>query len=349
MARLCVEKHIGLGGNDMRKTPKMLVFCIVLMITLLIPLNVLADSDISNISANDLSETFFSVKDINDFNKKTAADDAFVNLVVQAAQKKDKNISLEGVRPDKSIKIYGVKSSENPLETFCDSYTKNGSVNNSISSDYSVLSLYVNKNNEYVDSLVFTRQENLPESAAKNEWVMLCSGSMILNDDNIVEYFEYNNLTKNVENLGLKNAKELKFVSGIPNMPVVIYFVQENTEFIIPLEDSCNMKALQVYKVDDMVDSFLKPVLDYQNEKSKEYSNLDFKDRPVGTSPVPDELPSITSIDLHTYFESDTSENSGNKSDFWKIVIISSSIVVVLTVICYIIVYTRKKRLDNRV
>lgn len=302
----------------------------------LIPLNAYA---ITDVTIADFSNTSLDDKAEYNFNENIANDPSFVNLVIGAAQKKEKNISLEDVHPVSTIKLYGLAGSENVLQTFYDSYKESKEIKDLISPDYSVLVLYFNKNNEYVDSLVFTRKENLPNAQDKNGWVMLSSGSLIVKDDFITKYSEYNNLKNYVENLGLKNAKELKFVSGIPNMPVSIYFVQNDVEFIIPLEDYANMNGSQVYKVSDVFDKYLEPVLEYQNKKEEEYSNLDPKDIPLGASPIPEDLPSITSVNLHTYFEVD--RNSEKGKDIWKIVILSS---VILVISC-IIIYVRKNQI----
>ena len=230
MAKLRMASYNMLGGNTMKKFKFIFSVCIILSLTVLSQLNVFAMSDATSddsISV-DISDTSLNSQDDAKFNEDVAKDDAFSNLVVQSAQHKGKNISLDGVHPGKNIKLYGIKGSENILQSLYDSYTATGTMQNMISADYAVLKLYVNKNNEYVDSLVFTKQENLPSAKGKNGWVELCSGSMVLKDDFIVKYSQDRNLKKYVTDLGLKNTKNLKIISSIPNMPVSIYFVQEN-------------------------------------------------------------------------------------------------------------------------
>lgn len=293
-----------LGGNNMKKFTIIFSVCIILSLTFLSQLNVFAISDATSddFTSVDISDISLNSQDDAIFNEDVANDDAFSDLVVKSAQHRGKNISLDGVHPGKNIKLYGIKGSENILQSLYDSYTATGTMQNMISTDYAILKLYVNKNNEYVDSLVFTKQENLPGAKDKNGWVELCSGNMVLKDDFIVKYSQDGNLKKYVTDLGLKNTKNLKIISSIPNMPVSIYFVQENIEFLIPLDDSVNMKASQVYKVSDVFENYLKPILDFQNQKAKEYANLDPKNIPIGASQIPDELPSISPIDMNTYF-----------------------------------------------
>lgn len=332
----------------MKKLTVIFSVCIILSLTVLSQLNVFAMSSAKSegVVSVDISETSLSSKDNEKFNNDVAADDAFINLVISAAQHKGKNVSFEGVHPDKSIKLYGIKNSENILQSLYDSYRKTGTVQNMVSEDYSVLTLYFNKNNEYVDSLVFTKQENLPGAKAKNGWVQLCSGGMVLNDEFIVKYSEAKNLRKCVTDLGLKNSENLKIISAIPNMPASIYFVQNGIEFLIPLDDSANMKALQVYKVSDAFDGYLKPVLDFQNEKAEEYANLDPKDIPSGTPQIPDELPTVSPIDLHTYFETnDTSVAKESTPETNHKVLITVCLASVTVIVCGVVIgYTVKKR-----
>lgn len=324
----------------MKKFINILSFYLVLILGFIIPLNVSATVS-NDIALADFSNVWFESDDEYDFNEKIAKDDEFINLVVQAAQKKEKKISLNGVHPGKNIKLYGVAGSENVLQSFYDGYSKAGTMKKLISPDYSILVLYFNEKEEYVDSLVFVK-ENLTNDKNKDKWIMLCSGSMIFNDTFVTEYYENDNLENYVKDLGLKNAKELKFVSGITYMPTSIYFVQENVEYFIPLEDYGNMKTSQVYRASDVVDKYLKPVLDFQNKKAEEYSKLDPKDIPNGASPIPDELPIITSVDLNAHIEVDADTNLKNKSDIWHIILISV-VIVGLIAICLSIVYVRKK------
>lgn len=291
-----------------------------------------------------VDDTALNSADEKSFNENVASDESFINLVIQAAQKKGKDILADGVHPDRSIKLYGVKGTEYNLQSFNDAYGETGKIKNSLSPDYSLLTLYVNKYGEYVDSLIFTRKENLPGSADKNGWVVLGSGSAITTDDIITEYSKPEYLTKYIKNLGLNNVEELKFVSAVPNMPVSIYFVQNNTEFIIPLDNSANIKASQVYKVNDIMEKYLSPVLTYQNEKAKEFSGFELKDRPVGEPPIPDDLPEIEPIDLHTYFVTESNTTKENKSTDLSMVIISASVVVLLLVGCGIAYIIRRKK-----
>lgn len=290
-----------------------LSFCLIFTLAFGGPLNVSAESAsaVSDPAAEaevdpsvDFSDTTLSAQEAADFHKKVADDEAFIGLVTSAAERKGRNVSLEGVRPDKCIKLYGLKGSENLLQSVYDSYTQTGTIKDRISEDYAVLVLYVNENDEYVDSYVFTREENLPEAKAKNGWVPLCSGSLTSGEEFLVQYSEEGSLKKYVKGLGLKGTHHLKLISYIPHLPPCIYFIQKNEEFLVPLEDGmAGIKGTQVYKVGDIVESFLKPILDFQKEQVEEYAKLDSEYLPAGTPLVPDNLPTVASVDLHTYFE----------------------------------------------
>lgn len=333
----------------MKKTARIFAFLTV-FVFVLSSFNVFAAENIkADISVSvKFDDTALNFADENSFNESVASDASFINLVVQAAQKKGKDVSLDGVRPDRSIKLYGVKGAEYNLQSFNDNYLETGKIKNLLSTDYSLLTLYVNKDGEYVDSLIFTRKENLPDSADKNGWVMLGSGSAAMADDIIVKYSKSETVTDCAKDLGLNNVKEFKFVSAVPNMPVSIYFVQSNTEFIIPLDDSANMKAAQVYKVSDMMEKYLSPVLDYQNAEAKKYSQLELKDRPVGKLQVPDNLPEIKPIDLHTYFVTKSNAVKENKSTDLSMVVISASVIVLLLAGCGIVYIIKRKKKNNK-
>lgn len=102
------------------------------------------------------------------FHRNVADDEAFIHLVTTAAEHKGRDVSLEGVHPDKCLKLYGLKRSEQSLiESLCGVYGETGKIESLFSDDYGVLVLYVNENDEYVDSFVFTRKENLPGARIK--------------------------------------------------------------------------------------------------------------------------------------------------------------------------------------
>ena len=126
------------------------------------------------------------------------------------------------------------------------------------SDDYGVLVLYVNENDEYVDSFVFTRKENLPGTQDKNGWVPLGSGSLTTDEDFLAQYSKDGDLSKYITGLGLKNTSRLILTTAIPYLPTCIYFVQENEEFLLPLEDGrAGIQGLQVYRMSDIVETFL--------------------------------------------------------------------------------------------
>ena len=66
----------------------------------------------------------------------------------------------------------------------------------------------------------------------------------------------------------------------------------------------------------DIVETFLMPILNYQDELAEKYADLDPMDIPLGDPPVPDDLPMQAAVDLNTYFaagqtERHTAEKSG--------------------------------------
>lgn len=266
----------------------------------------------------DMSGTALNAQEREAFHRNVADDEAFIHLVTTAAEHKGRDVSLEGVHPDKCLKLYGLKRSEQSLiESLCGVYGETGKIESLFSDDYGVLVLYVNENDEYVDSFVFTRKENLPGAQDKNGWVPLGSGSLTADEDFLAQYSKDGDLSKYITGLGLKNTSRLILTTAIPYLPTCIYFVQENEEFLLPLEDGrAGIQGLQVYRVSDIVETFLMPILNYQDELAEKYADLDPMDIPLGDPPVPDDLPMQAAVDLNTYFaagqtERHTAEKSG--------------------------------------
>ena len=285
-------------------------FCLILALFFSASLSAFAVSEEAGLDPSvDMSDTALSGREREDFNREIASDEAFIHLVTTAAEHKERDVSLEGVHPDKCIKLYGLKNSEKDLiDYLCGTYEETGKIESIMSDDYGVLVLYVNENNEYVDSFAFTRKENLPGAQDKNGWVPAGSGSLTSDEDVLERYSDEGSLEKYVTGLGLKNTSRLRITSAIPYFPTCIYFVQENEEFLVPLEDGmAGIQGSQVYKVSDIVETYLKPILEFQIEQAEEYRkmNPDSEYLPAGAPEFPDNLPLQATVDLNTYFEND--------------------------------------------
>lgn len=339
----------------------MLSFCLILSLLFSASFSAFAAADVTELDPSvDMSDTALDSSNRANFHKQVANDQAFIDLVISAAQRKEKNISLEGVHPDKCIKLYGLKSSDNLLQSLYDAYTATGKIESVMSDDYGVLVLYVNENDEYVDSLVFTRKENLPGAQDKNGWVPLSSGSLTADDDFLAQYSDEGNLKKYVKGLGLKNTNHLRVTTAIPYMPACIYFVQKNEEFLLPLENGrAGIKCSQVYKVSDIVETYLKSILDYQNELEASYREQGITEVQYGAPLLPDNLPMQAAVDLNTYFDTSQETAALNTQQVaaattlttpetttdtfpWVPVILGSAVVLLLT--GGIVFVIRKKR-----
>ena len=340
----------------------LLSFCLILALLFSASFSAFAASEAAELDPSvDMSDTALDSSNRANFHKQVADDPAFINLVVLAAEKKEKDVSLEGVHPDKCIKLYGFKRSEKSLiQSLYDTYMATGKIESVMSDDYGVLVLYDNKDGEYVDSLTFTRKENLPGAQDKNGWVPLGSGSLTADDDFLAQYSNEGNLKKYVKGLGLKNTNHLRVTTAIPYMPACIYFVQKNEEFLLPLEDGrAGIKCSQVYKVSDIVENYLKSILDYQNELEESYREQGITEVQYGAPLLPDKLPIQAAVDLNTYFDTKQETAALNTQQTtavatlttpettadtfpWVPVILSSAVVLLLT--GGIVFVIRKKR-----
>ena len=289
-----------------------LSFCLVLALLSGVSSIAFAAEKAGPDSSVDLSDTALTPEECAAFRENVANDEKVIQLVTAEAEKKERGISLEGVHPEKCIKLYGdaytklygLVNFDKQLQSLWKCYEETGRIRDRISEDYAVLVFYVNENDEYVDSFVFTRKENRPKSPDRNGWVPLCSGGLSSDDEFLAEYSETGSLEKYVEGLGLEGAETVKLTTSILYFPDCLYFVQKGEEFLVPLHDGiAGVRAFQVYRVKDIAEHFLKPILDYRMEAAEQYANLDSMEIPYGDPWVPDDLPKQTPVDLNTYFD----------------------------------------------
>ncbi len=239
------------------------------------------------------------------FCEQVASDKAFINLVTIAAQKKKKDIALNGIHPGLCLKLYGIKGSSDSLKSLCTAYEQTGRISNQLSDDYAVMVLYCNEQEEYVDSMVFTRKENIPNAQDKNGWVPLGSGSFAANDEILKTYLPDGSLASYMNQAEIETASGIKLVTSIPHMPACLYFEQQGDEFFLPLEDGlAEMRSTQIYRVGDVVEGLLYPILTYQQGLREKYSG----EMIFGIPPVPEDLSAIEPVKFDTFPEKNTCE-----------------------------------------
>lgn len=251
-----------------------------------------------------LNDTILNETEQATFFEQVANDDEIINLVNTAALKRGREISTNGTHACTCIKLYGLKNSEYPLQSLCNIYGETGKIQSEISEDYALLILYVNENDEFVDTFMFMKKDNDPEAYAINGWIPIGSGSLMGIDESLVYYPEGGTLINIIKDLGLNDTEELKFISYIPEFPQSIFFVKNGEEFLIPFYDSyAGIQAYSVYKVSDIVETYLNPILEFQI-KQMETAERDENGYYLnyGASSVPDELPLQKAIDLNSYF-----------------------------------------------
>ncbi len=248
------------------------------------------------------SDLALTAEETAEFCEQVADDEAFVHLAVTAAQKKERKVSLEGVHPGPCLKLYGMKGSDNPVEDLSAAWEETGRIGDRLTEDYAVLVLYLNQQGDYVDSLVFTRQENLPGAQDKNGWVPLGSGSLATGDDLLENCLQEGGLDSYAEGLGVADTQEMKLIASIPHLPVSLYFEQQGEEYLLPLEDGlAEMHSAQVYRAGDVVQGVLQPILAYWEEQSQQQSD----EMMIGAPLVPTDLPALEPVDLQALPESD--------------------------------------------
>ena len=109
---------------------KIIVICLSLILSLSISIPTAAAEETNNeILENSLE---LSSQESAVFCEQVANDEAFINLVATAAQKKEKNISLNGIHPSSCLKLYGIKGSSDPLKSLCTAYEQTGRISDQL-------------------------------------------------------------------------------------------------------------------------------------------------------------------------------------------------------------------------
>lgn len=325
---------------------KIIVICLSLILSLSISIPTAAAEEANNeILENSLE---LSSQESAVFCEQIANDEAFINLVATAAQKKEKNISLNGIHPSSCLKLYGIKGSSAPLKSLCTAYEQTGRISDQLSEDYAVMVLYCNDREEYVDSLVFTHKENLPDAQDKNGWVPLGSGSLAADDKILETYLRDGSLESYAVGTGIENASEIKLIASIPHMPACLYFERQEDEFFLPLEDGlAEMRSTQVYRAADVVEGVLHPILTYQQELSEQHSG----EVVFGTRLVPNDLPAIEPVKLETFTKQSTEVHKETVSApvpeksnfFWKTIMIVLPVLTVVSVALWLKCLKKRK------
>ena len=251
-----------------------LFFALILLFSFITPVFAAEDSGLD--PSVDLSDTAFDSAQQEEFNELVGNDEDTIESVIIAAQHKGKDVSFEGVHADKCIKLYGLKNSGYALGALCDAYSETGRIQSMISEDYSVLTLYVNEDGQYIDSFVFVKSENYPEEHDINGWIAFGSGSLFADDTFMEEFLQEGSFENCLKGLGLNNTKNLKVISFLPNLSRCFYFEQEGEEFLIPMQDAglAEIKAFQVYRAGDIAENFWQPIFDYEMEAAEKFKEV---------------------------------------------------------------------------
>ena len=292
----------------------------------------------------DLSDTVLEDSEQAEFFDQVANDNEFINLVSTAAIHKGRDISVERVQAHNCIKLYGLKNSEYPLKSLCDIYDATGKLQNAISEDYALQVLYVNENNEFVDAFIFMQKENMPEATDINGWIPLASGGLLGNDESLVKYPEDGNLINVLKKIGLNDTEIFKFISFIPQFPQCIFFVNNGEEFLIPFYDGeAGIQAYSVYKASDIVETYLKPILEFQIAQAEELRDEN-GDLPYGMAQIPADLPMQKAVDLNSFFSengkvanaTDILPRTSEKNSTWIIWVVGAAIVLITIIVLII-------------
>lgn len=295
-----------------------------------------------------LSDTVLEDSEQAEFFDQVANDDEIIHLISTAAIQKGRDVSVEGVHAHNCIKLYGLKNAEYPLKSLCDTYDETGKLQDVISQDYILQVLYVNENNEFVDTFSFMRKENMPEALDINGWIPLSSGGLPGDDESLIEYPESGNLINTLEKVGVFDTEVFKFISYIPQFSQCVFLVKNGVEFLIPFYDGeAGIQAHSVYKASDIVETYLKLILEFQIRQAEELRDEN-GNLPYWLPQIPDDLPMQRAVDLNSFFSesgeeantTDVQPRVSEKNNIWIIWVA----VAVIIVIIIVLIGKKKKR-----
>ena len=329
MERKTVIRRLIIQRNSIKRVLVSLVSVFIISFFLL-PLNSFAYTGFTNtpLRGQEASDFMMNETEREEFHELVANNESTIESVILAAQRKGRDVSLEGVHASECIILHGLTGGG---ATLIGEYLETGKIEDMIGNDTAILVVYVNESGAYVDSFVFI-PTNDPEEFNINGWMELCSGSGLLDDEKTV-YFEDGTIYRILEDLGVTSTCDLKIISFIPQLGFCMYFEQENEEFLIPFQDwPAEIKALNVYKVSDLVETYLIPIAEYTQARYEEYEAswremmIEAGEDPdeigsprvAGGFGIPDNLPAQVPVDLNTYFANSQISSSSQSAQKTK-------------------------------
>lgn len=216
-----------------------------------------------------------------------------IRMCVEAYRKKNNGTdvvitdeSLVNIHASENIKIYAF-TTKKPSD-FYNEYRLSGNLEDFVSSNYSIIRVFRDNNNDLIDSVFYMKPENAEQSDA--DWKRVSSGGMIFSDETIEFLTDKSELLNVLESYNIENPQNVKVVTGIEGLEGVLYFENNGSQIVMPLSDGykydsdvVTCKKLTPYVADEFFEA--RREADLTNErKLEEWDNLPMHQKTYGNS-----------------------------------------------------------------
>jgi len=213
---------------------KNILLITLITISMLSTLRVFGSDDVQ------INSVLSSNEEQNKFNDNIANSDKDKNLCIEAYKRKNQGIAnyniedpYEGVHPSENIKIYAFTTMK--TNEFYEEYEGNNDLENFISSNYSIVALFRNKNDVFMDSIFYLKSEKAEQS--DDQWERVSSGGMIFSDETIEFLSDSNNIKDLLSSFHIVQPQNLKVITGVEGVEGLLYFETNGTQIVVPLRD----------------------------------------------------------------------------------------------------------------
>lgn len=309
---------------------KKITFLLVLVLTLL---SCTAFADNSDIFSKEIKNVLSPKEEQDTFNNTIANSQDDKNISLKAYEKKNKdniNSTKEihtNIHPLENIKIHAfttIKPSD-----FYNEYKKSQSLDNFISPNYSIVAIFRDNNNSFLDSIVYLK----PETSAQidSNWEAVSSGAMIFSDETIEFLSKEKNIKDLFQAINVKQPKDLKVVVGVYGIEGLLYFKESGNEIVVPLsdsykynEDTTTCKKFTPYLANEFFEARKLSVLK-DEKKAEEVKYLPKGKRLLGSSADINYV-NLHSIDLSTLTSLNTVTKPSEINNYTPFIVITALI-----------------------
>lgn len=214
---------------------------IALLLTLVLTLfSYTAFADNNDINSEEINNILSSNEEQDIFNNTIANSEDDKSISIEAYNKKNKdNLNPKvkkmhtNVHPAENIKIHAFTTMK--ALDFYTEYEESKNLNNFISPNHSIIAVFRDNDNLFMDSIFYLKPETAEQK--DNKWEAVSSGAMIFSDETIEFLANEKNIKDLLESINIKQPEDLKIVVGIDGIEGVLYFKENGNEIVVPLSD----------------------------------------------------------------------------------------------------------------